>query len=66
MQQPEIGRNIKEARLNLGLTQIQLADKCRLDIRTIQRIETGKVNPRFYTLNYWGSCVWRRNLQYHP
>ena len=51
MQQPEIGQNIKDARLNLGLTQVQLADKCRLDIRTIQRIETGKVHPRFFTMN---------------
>lgn len=46
----EIGQIIKEARLNSGLTQIQLAEKCRLNIRTVQRIETGKVIPRFYTL----------------
>ena len=30
--------------------KMQLAEKCRLNIRTVQRIETGKVIPRFYTL----------------
>ena len=51
MKQPEIGNDVQDARIKSGLTQTQLADKCRLDIRTIQRIESGQVNPRFYTLN---------------
>lgn len=40
---------LKEERARQGLTQGELADKCRLDIRTIQRIEAGTVNPRSYT-----------------
>lgn len=42
---------IKEARLQSGLTQSELAEKCHLNIRTIQRIESGLVSPRFFTLN---------------
>ncbi len=45
-----IGQKIKEARLSKNITQAELADKCRLDIRTIQRIEKGEVSPRSYTL----------------
>ena len=45
-----IGDKIKEARKNFGFTQAQLAEKCRLDIRTIQRIEAGIVMPRYYTI----------------
>ena len=51
MKHSRIGNLIKEARKEAGLTQLQLADKCCLDIRTIQRIESGKVYPRLYTLN---------------
>lgn len=45
-----LGRQIKEARKSLGLTQVELADRCRLNIRTIQRIENEAVAPRLYTL----------------
>jgi len=41
---------MKEVRVENGLTQEELADRCRLDIRTIQRIEAGKVKPRMYTM----------------
>lgn len=51
MDEKYIGQLIKESRNSLGLTQAQLADKCRLSIRTIQRIESGTVSPRFYTIN---------------
>jgi len=45
-----IGQKIKDARLGKNLTQSELADICRLNIRTIQRIENGEVSPRSYTL----------------
>jgi len=44
------GKQISEARKKHGLTQAELADKCRLNIRTIQRIESGDVTPRAYTI----------------
>ena len=46
-----IGEKIKAARKGIGFTQAQLAEKCNLDIRTIQRIESGIVVPRYYTIN---------------
>lgn len=51
MTQPNLGKNISELRVIKGLTQQELADKCKLNVRTIQRIEAGEVAPRMYTLN---------------
>jgi len=45
-----ISKKIKEQRLLLGLTQEDLAAKTQLSVRTIQRIESGEVDPRTYTL----------------
>jgi len=50
MDQPELGELIEKLRKQHKLTQAELAQKCNLNIRTIQRIESGKVTPRFYTL----------------
>jgi transcriptional regulator with XRE-family HTH domain len=50
MDQVPLGKQISAARKQQGLTQAALADKCNLDIRTIQRIESGSVTPRFYTI----------------
>ena len=44
------GKQFSSARKKLGITQAELADKCNLNIRTIQRIENGHVTPRFYTI----------------
>ena len=49
-QQLTIGEQIKVARQQQKLSQSELADKCNLNIRTIQRIESNEVTPRFYTL----------------
>lgn len=46
-----IGQKIKELRVLKGLTQEDLAEKTNLSVRTIQRIESGDVDPRTYTLN---------------
>jgi len=38
------------ARQQMKLSQVELANKCNLNVRTIQRIENEEVNPRLYTL----------------
>ncbi|WP_299439558.1 helix-turn-helix transcriptional regulator [uncultured Aquimarina sp.] len=50
MKQPQLGKKILELRLIKGLTQTELAEKCNLSLRTIQRIESTEVTPRSYTL----------------
>jgi transcriptional regulator with XRE-family HTH domain len=50
MKQPELGRKITELRREKGLTQEELVDKCNISVRTLQRIETGEVTPRVYTV----------------
>jgi transcriptional regulator with XRE-family HTH domain len=50
MKQPQLGKKILELRLAKGLTQTELAEKCNLSLRTIQRIESTEVTPRSYTL----------------
>jgi len=50
MKQPELGEHISEIRKERGYTQSELAQECNVDIRTIQRIETGEVTPRLFTL----------------
>src|SRR5688572_16045589 len=50
MKQPELGRKISELRKAKGLTQEELVEKCNISVRTIQRIETGDVTPRMYTI----------------
>ena len=50
MKQPELGKKIFELRQNKGLTQSELAEKCNLSLRTVQRIESTEVMPRNYTI----------------
>lgn len=50
MKQPELGKKILELRKRKGLTQEELAGDCKLNVRTLQRIESGEVNPRSYTV----------------
>jgi transcriptional regulator with XRE-family HTH domain len=49
-QQLTIGEQIRVARQQRKLSQSEVAYKCNLNIRTIQRIENNEVTPRFYTL----------------
>ncbi len=51
IQQPELGKKIAELRKERGLTQEQLVEKCKLNVRTLQRIESGEVMPRTYTIS---------------
>lgn len=50
MNQPELGKKILELRLNKGLTQAELAERCKLSLRTVQRIESTEVTPRSHTI----------------
>lgn len=50
MKQPELGRKIIELRKAKGYSQEELVEKCKLSVRTLQRIESGEVMPRGYTL----------------
>lgn len=50
MKQPELGNKIIKLRKQKGLTQEELAEKCNLNLRTIQRIETNEVSPRSFTV----------------
>lgn len=51
MNQPDLGLKVTELRQQKSLTQEQLAEKCEVSARTIQRIESGEVDPRSYTLH---------------
>ncbi|HYQ58046.1 MAG TPA: helix-turn-helix transcriptional regulator [Draconibacterium sp.] len=50
MEQPELGIKINEIRNQRSITQKELSESCNIDIRTIQRIESGDVTPRISTL----------------
>lgn len=47
----EIGKKIKEARKKKGLSQEELAESAKVNLRTIQRIENNESEPRGKTLN---------------
>ncbi len=44
------GQQIKQLRLQKGLTQEELAEKTYISARTIQRIENDEVEPRAFTI----------------
>lgn len=50
MKQPELGKKIADLRKAQGLTQEELVHRCNLSVRTLQRIESGEVDPRTYTI----------------
>jgi transcriptional regulator with XRE-family HTH domain len=47
----KVGKRIKKARKELGLTQEELAEKVNMHYTTISRIETGLSNPPVQTIN---------------
>lgn len=57
MRQPELGIKVTELRREKGMTQEQLADLCEVSPRTIQRIETGVVDPRTFTVKMLGEAL---------
>lgn len=50
MTQPELGKKLIALRQSKGMTQNDLSEKCNVNVRTIQRIELGQVEPRPVTL----------------
>ena len=48
---PEIGKRIREIRLKKGLSQEELAESSKVNLRTIQRIENNETKPRGKTLH---------------
>jgi len=55
MNQHEIGNKVLELRKAKGLTQEELAIRCGVNVRTVQRIESGTVSPRVATLKLIGA-----------
>jgi transcriptional regulator with XRE-family HTH domain len=47
----EIGKKIREIRKQKGLSQEELAESAKVNLRTIQRIENNESEPRGKTLN---------------
>ena len=50
MEDIDFGKQLIAARKSKGLTQEDVAEKCNVTTRTIQRIESGAVNPRASTM----------------
>lgn len=57
MNQPELGIKICSIRNQKGITQRELSDAGNIDIRTLQRIESGEVTPRLSTLRLIASAL---------
>jgi uncharacterized Tic20 family protein len=57
MIQPIIGQRVAELRQQKSLTQERLAELCDVSTRTIQRIESGEVEPRSYTRSSLSSVL---------
>jgi transcriptional regulator with XRE-family HTH domain len=57
MKQPELGKRLNEIRTQKGITQKELSDLCSVDIRTIQRIEAGEVEPRMSTIKILAAAL---------
>jgi uncharacterized Tic20 family protein len=57
MNQPQLGLKVADLRQQKGLTQERLAELCEVSPRTIQRIESGEVDPRAYTLHCLGETL---------
>ena len=51
MKQPDLGLKVAELRDQKNITQEKLAELCEVSTRTIQRIESGEVDPRKFTLD---------------
>jgi len=51
MNQPDLGLKVTELRGQKNMTQEKLAEYCEVSTRTIQRIESGDVEPRPFTRN---------------
>ena len=46
-----LGANIKRIRLEKGISQVELANLCEFEKGNMYRIEAGKTNPTYLTLD---------------
>lgn len=53
----KLGERVKELRKDRGLSQEQLAEMVKCDVRTIVAIEGGKRNPTLDTMNKIAKAV---------
>lgn len=45
-----VSQNIKEARIRLGLTQEEMAEKFNFNYRFYQKLESGRYSPGLHTI----------------
>jgi len=57
MKDYNFGNKLIQARQAKGWTQMDLAEKSHISLRTIQRIESGQVNPRAYTVKQLSEII---------
>lgn len=57
MQKLDFRTKLIEVRKAKGLTQQEVAEKCKITVRTIQRIESGTVIPRAFTIKVIGEAL---------
>ena len=57
MKNYDFGEKLIHARQAKGWTQMDLAEKTNISLRTIQRIESGQVNPRAYTVKQLSEII---------
>ena len=50
LKQPQLGESIVALRQKKKMTQEELVELCNINVRTLQRIESGDVTPRDYTM----------------
>ena len=48
--QAQFGATVRRLRLQAGLTQEQLGERCDMDLSAVSRLERGQRNPRLDTL----------------
>lgn len=57
MKKNDFGHKLIQARQTKGWTQMDLAEKSNISLRTIQRIESGQVNPRAFTIKQLSEII---------
>jgi transcriptional regulator with XRE-family HTH domain len=53
----ELGKNLREARKRLGLTQEEVAERSGVQAGEVSRIESGKRDPKVSTLEKLAAAV---------
>jgi transcriptional regulator with XRE-family HTH domain len=64
--QEKLGKNIKKARIKLGLTQAQVAKKADIHVNFYARIERGEENPSYETLEKIAKALKAKSSEMFP